>query len=381
MQAGTTSPRPRVSEIAYWLLALAGIGLLVLLLLSFLLEARPSSSVPATSSGPGRVAYFEFGVGADTLWLVSPNEPSQREKLFSVGHAREFGVVPSLSPDGRTVAFSALPANNPAPSPDAPAGLWFADLSRDAEPRLLTQTVDLRVPAVWAPDGASVVFRRSDADGYALIALPAGGGDERVLARSDAATALFPVGFSPDASRFYQVSLDASGSRLVAIDVASGRQTEFALLAPGLTRDWSLSKDGSKLAFLSMSFTSEAVNARAFVLDLETALLTPVTDAAVNAFGPVWASDSTLLVGTLRAGGTSALVRFDGTTTTALPSTTRGFDVPLGFARDGRSYLVRAFSGASAVAPGVATLTLVDENGGRQVIAAGDVTFAGWSAP
>jgi Tol biopolymer transport system component len=382
MQLGTTSPRPRVSEIASWLLALAGIGLLLLLLLSFLMEAKPSSPATPATSGPGRIAYFEFGTAADTLWLVNPATPSQREKLLSVPHAREFGVVPSIAPDGRSLAYAALPIENPAPTPDAPAGLWLIEISRDAQPRLLVNGIDLRVPAVWSPDASSLVYRRSNADGYALATLPAAGGEERLLSHSDGSTALFPVGFAPDGSRFYHVALsESAGSHLVSVDVTTGVQTEVVQLSPGITREWSLSKDGARLAFLAMGYTANAISAQAFVLELSTLALTPVTGPTVNAFGPVWAADGSLLVGSLGAHGEANLVHVQDSQTTLVPAEGRGFDVPLGFARDGSFYLVRAFSGASATAPGAATLTLIDKDGGRHVIASGDVTFAGWSAP
>jgi dipeptidyl aminopeptidase/acylaminoacyl peptidase len=382
MQAGTTSPRLRVSEIASWLLVLAAVGFLVLLLLSFALETKPhSSGSEVAGSGPGRVAYLEFGLTADTLWLVSPANPSQRERVLSVPHAREFGAVPSIAPDGRSLAYAVIPPTNPAPSPDAPAQLWLTDISEEAQPRLLAPEVDLRVPAVWSPDGAALVYRRSNAGGYSLATLPVAGGEERILVHSNADVALFPVGFSPDGSRFYHVALSEAGSQLVSVDVASGVQTDVALLSPGLTREWSLSLDGAHLAFLAMSYAPDALSSRAYVLDLTSADLEPVTTTTVNAFGPTWSRDGSLLVGTLSTDGSSALVRYDGGSTTALPGPARGFDVPLGFARDGSAYLVRAFSGASAVAPGAATLTLIDAKGGRHVIASGDVTFAGWSAP
>jgi Tol biopolymer transport system component len=289
--------------------------------------------------------------------------------------------VPSIAPDGRSLAYAFIPPTNPAPSPDAPAELWLTGISKDAQLRLLAPNVDLRVPAAWSPDGAAIVYRRSNADGYALATLPVGGGEERILVHSDADTALFPVGFSPDGARFYHVALSEAGSQLVSVDVASGVQANIARLSSGLTREWSLSLDGSRLAFLAMSYGPDAISARAYVLDLATADLEPVTTTTVNAFGPTWSRDGSLLVGTLGPDGSAALVRFDGQSTTALPGPARGFDVPLGFARDSSAYLVRAFSGASAVAPGTATLTLIDAKGGRHVIATGDVTFAGWSAP
>jgi Tol biopolymer transport system component len=380
MQARTTTPRPRALEIAPVLLPIAGIGLLVLLLLSFILETRPAAPGGSGGSAARRIAYFEFGITADTLWAVPTSDPSRRERIFSVPHAREYGVVPSVAPDGRSLVFASLPQSLRAPSPDAPADLWLTSVSKDARPRLLAAGVDLRVPAVWSPDAATVVFRRSNADGFALVAVAAEGGAERTLVETRGATALFPVAFAPDGSRLYFVNLRESGSTLASVEAVGGTPVELAVLSEGLTRDWSLSPDGNRLAFLAMNLSPDAITSRALVLDLESRALEPVTDAEVNAFGPVWSSDGALVVGTLAANGEASLARWEGGSVTAIPGPARGFDVPLGFASGG-AMVVRAFSGASATAPGAATLVLIDEKGERHVIASGEVTFAGWSAP
>ena len=80
MQANTTSPRLRVSDIASWMVAITGLVLLVLLFLSFVLETKaPSSSSATNSASGGSVAFFEFGQTADTLWLASTSDPGERE--------------------------------------------------------------------------------------------------------------------------------------------------------------------------------------------------------------------------------------------------------------------------------------------------------------
>ena len=101
MQAKTTSPQ--AGSLATWLVAILGVGLLVILLLSFVLErqTRPSSQVAGVSAS-SRIAYFEFGRDADTLWLANPADLTDRKRLFAVQHAPEFGVVPSVAPDGRS---------------------------------------------------------------------------------------------------------------------------------------------------------------------------------------------------------------------------------------------------------------------------------------
>jgi hypothetical protein len=359
--------------------AIFGVVLLLLLLLSFILESKAPISAPAAStSSAGRVAYFEFGTTADTFWLASVSDPSSREAIFTAPHAREFGVVPSISPSGHAVAYTALPESTAAPGPDAPADLWYAPLTGSIQPRLLASDIDLLVAPVWTPDAKRLVYRRSDTTGYGLVEMSADGGTERVLATSSASEALFPVGFTPDGATFYHVALSEKGTQLFAVAIASGETQPVALLSEELTRDWALSPDGSELAFLSLSYTPQAINSRAFVIDLASAEIEPVTDANASAFGPVWDRDGRLVVGTLMPGGESSFVRVEGGRSSQTLGESAGFDVPLAYLPGG-AYLVRAFEGASATNPGRAFLTLIDSNGERHVLSQGDVTFAGWS--
>lgn len=379
MQANTTSPRLRVSDVASWMVAIFGVVLLILLLLSFALEAPAPAPAPAAAAPAGHIAYFEFGTNADTLWLASAANPSDREAVFSAPHAPEFGVVPGLSPYGGHVAYTALAPATPAPGPDSPAGLWVASLAGNTAPRLIAGGVDLLVAPVWSPDAKRVVYRRSGANGYSLVEMPADGGAERVLVTSPADQALFPVGFTPDGATLYHVALSDGASQLFAIDTASGVQTPLLQLSGGLTRDWALSPDGSQLAFLALTYSPEAVNSRAYVVDLATAAMRPATDASLSAFGPVWDAEGGLVVGALNRDGESSFVRIQDGDTSQVLGPGSGFDVPLAYSAGG-AYLVRAFDGASATAPGRASLTLIDSNGGRRVLTSRDMTFVGWSA-
>jgi hypothetical protein len=359
--------------------AIFGVVLLVLLLLSFALETRAPATTPAAGTAPtGHVAYFQFGTTADTLWLASAADPSVRDAVFTAPHAREYGVVPSLSPNGRDMVYAALEPSIPAPAPDSPAELWYAPLT-GIEPRVITNGVDLRVAPVWSPDAKRIVFRRSDATSYSLVEMPFDGGAERILAMSSSDYALFPVGFTPDGSTFYHVSLGRDGSQLIALDTASGHLTIAALLSNGLTRDWTLSADGSQIAYLAMNYTPEAISSRAYVLTLASGDIEPLTDLNVSAFGPVWDTQGGLVVGTLTPGGEGSFVQVQDGRTSQVLGPDAGFDVPLEYLPGG-AYLVRAFEGASAAAPGRASLTLIESSGERHVVSTSDVTFVGWSA-
>jgi len=106
MQAGTIFPKG--IHPAFWAAAVLGIGLLGLVSLS-LAEVLPLPAPAGAGVDGPRLAYFEFGRTADTLWLTDPQQPARREKLFAAPHAREYGVVPSLVAEGGRFAYAALP--------------------------------------------------------------------------------------------------------------------------------------------------------------------------------------------------------------------------------------------------------------------------------
>ncbi|MPZ49000.1 MAG: hypothetical protein GEU75_06770 [Dehalococcoidia bacterium] len=377
MQATATSPSR--SNIVLWVLAVLGVGLLAV----FAFPRASSPDAPLAGHGlPGgqHVAYFAFGSSSDTLWLVDPAQPSQRRKVLVAPHATDFGVVPSLAPDRRSFLFASLPATIKAPSPETPADLWLSDVTGSA-PSLVASGIDLLVPAVWSRDGQSTVFRRSRAASQAapsesrLFILDLQTGGERELAAATDA-ALFPVGFAPD-GRFYLVRLDGSGSYLVTIGAATGEQAPAVQIAPGLTRDWTLSPAGTELAYLEMELTPDSVSSSAFVLDLATGTVEPA--ATGDAFGPIWTSSGELVVG--QDAVNDNIASFAERGGLSLPRPARGFDVPLAFTTAGDLALVRAFEGSSAMAPGRSLLAVLGLDGSRTTIASGEVTFLGWINP
>jgi Tol biopolymer transport system component len=356
----------------FWLPVLFPAALLLLLVLALVFNIPTTNSGAATSDGP-RIAYFEFGLREDTLWLADPFNPEQRERVFGVPHAPEFGVVPSVSPDGRLLAFTALAPGTRAPSAAAPAGLWIAELAGGGQPRLLASGVDLLVKPVWSSDGDSVVYRRTTGEGYLLALLPIDGANERVLAKSS--EALLPVAAKD--GRAYYVAFGDGGSTFHSVDLTNDSTSAPVRLSDGLTRDWTLSPDGKRLAFLALSLEPTAVSSQALVLDLATGTITPLSDASVEAFGPVWTESGRLVVGSLdrQSGGGRLLT--EGQTEPPVAPPQRGFELPLRAVPSG-GYIVRSFTGGSLAQPGHSTLVFIGADGARRVIASGEVTFAGW---
>jgi hypothetical protein len=115
-------------------------------------------------------------------------------------------------------------------------------------------------------------------------------------------------------------------------------------------------------------------------MNLDTATAEPVSDLEVDAFGPIWQAGGGLIIGTVDGQGEGSFVEWRDGNASQLLESGAGFDVPLA-SLPGGAYLVRAFDGASASAPGRATLTFIDPNGKRHALSSGDVTYVGWSAP
>jgi dipeptidyl aminopeptidase/acylaminoacyl peptidase len=379
MQAGTALPKHNLSP---WvaLAALMGLALLSLATLA-VLRVGPAASIAISGSDAPRagIAYFEFGETMDTLWLADANYPSKRSKLLMVAHAAEYGVVPSLAPDGRRFVFTALPVATRKPSPETPAGLWLKSVAGGDRPVLIARDVDLLVQPVWSPDGRGVVYRRS-VGGYGLYlhdtaaggeALP--GAVERLLVEDEAA--LFPVAFTNDGRSLFYVRLSNEASDLYSVDVVSNETKAVVRLADGMTRDWALSPDGDRLAYLVMTLEAGKLSSQGYIANLAGGTTRPITSEDDNAFAPLWSRDGSLIIG--RAGSTGAgLIRIGGEG--AFKAPVAGFDVPLLQAPGNTGVIVSSFDGASATTPGASALTLITPEGSRRKIASGEVTFLGW---
>jgi hypothetical protein len=243
MQARTVLPK---KDHAFWLIVLGALGLVVLAAGAFLRFGSVGDSSTADSAVTAGLAYFQFADTEDTLYIADPDRPAHRSMIFVAPHASEYGVVPSLSPDSKRLVYTSIAPGVPSPSPATPAGLWLKALSDGSKPVLIARDVDLLVHPAWSPDGSSVVFRRSQGTQGALFVLDVAKGGERTLVSDDKA-GLFPIGFSRDGGNLYYTKVLTDGSDLYSVPLAGGPSQRIANLADGLTRDWALAPDKTKL--------------------------------------------------------------------------------------------------------------------------------------
>jgi hypothetical protein len=362
---------PRRTNIALWALVLLGVASLSLIPLALSTSGTKNASTPVLASDAPRIAYFAFGRTADTLWLADPASPANRTQGLTIAHAPDYGAIPSLSADGSSVAYLVLPPETAAPGPDAPAQLWVASIA-GGEPKLLASDASLLIPSVWSADGSVVVYRHSEAEATSLRRVAVTGGPAEEVAAS--ANALFPVGFAGGSLLYAEVS--QTGSTLLSTGGAAPLR-----LSDGLTRDWSLSPDGTRVAYLEMTLGSQQMTSRAFVLDLATGERSAVGPENMDAFNPAWTPDGSLVIGRLAAGATSTPATLTGAGgSSKLTAPRRGFDVPLAIDADAGAAMT-SFDGSSLLNPGRATLVVIAPDGTRRQIASGEVTFLGWIHP
>lgn len=344
----------------------------------------------AQKAGP-LVVFSEFGVETDTLWAADPDDPANRIQLGRVDHAPHYGISPRLSPDGARIAYTVLPPDAPGRGPDAPAELWVLETAGGA-PHKLAEGVDLLITPVWSPASDAVVVRRSqwqeEAPGSFQLSRIDLEGAAVPVAAADAD--LFPIDFSPDGAWLYYAVLSPAGTDLARATALGGGAETVAHLSDGFSRDWHLSPDGTRLAYLAETGGDDDIAFVTHVLDLSTGQVqTPLASAGLAQFGPIWERAGGLTIGRLDGpGGDSAPVRLTaegGVLAPAVPTVPgssaagAGFDVPLSWSPDGTHLAVRSFEGASLANPGPSRVVVVGADGRRhQLSPLSDVTVAGW---
>jgi hypothetical protein len=222
-----------------------------------------------------------------------------------------------------------------------------------------------------------------------LVAVDVSDGSENVLRTEPDVLGLFPIGYS---------SAPAVGGALVFARITVGG-TDFGWAGAGTplhatdesARDYHLSPDGTRVAYLARQRTDGRFAMRTFVTELgapnTTLLALDEVPEGADHFNPIWRDDTTITLGrTPDQGETAApalLVSLEGGETPegVEPGPDQGFDVPAAWSADGRYLAVRSFEGASAADPGREQLTIVAVGSGREVVGGqGSVEFIGWLA-
>ena len=330
--------------------------------------------------------YSEFGRNSDTIWAAQADDPTHRTRLTSVDHAPEYGIVASLSPDGEHIAYNVLPPAGPA-AIDGPAELWVMDRNGDNQSRLALN-VDLPVAPIWSPSGSAIIFRRSasdDSGGQFQLVRVTTSGTETVLV--DTPDGLMPVGFTPGGSLYF-ASLSTAGTDLGVVYSSGGVIFGVAHLSDDFARDWHLSPDGSRLAYLSPQQNADGISYGAVVLNLKVTAASVFRSMAIQSnqgdeFNPIWRPDGkSITVGRIQPQpqlGQSMFKMMGAGTIESVPTLPQGFDVPLVWSPDAGFLAVRFYESQSITDPGRSWVTVVGSDGSRRTVSPNsDVEVMGW---
>jgi len=281
---------------------------------------------------------------------------------------------------------------NGSQDPDRGAQAWVLDV-RSGEKRHLADGFDLRTRAVWSGKGDAIVIARNgpqaDTGGeVSLVEVDVTDGSEDVLWAEPNVLGLYPIGYS---------SATAVGGALVyaRITVSGtdfgwvGAETPPAHATNESARDYHLSPDGTRVAYLARQRTDGRIAMRTFVTQLGApdALLVSLSAIPEGAdhFNPIWRDDATITLGHTpaegEAGAPALLVSLEGggIPEEVEPGPEQGFDVPVAWSSDGRYLVVRSFEGSSAAQPGQERLTIIEEGSGRKAVGErGSLEFIGW---
>ncbi len=357
---------PRRAHVPYWLIAatLAAAFIAVMPIVAAVLTGTSAGTRTAFASAPaGEYAVVVRSEESFDIVLAAPAAGGDLVEVTRVTHLPGYGIKGQTSPDGRLLAVL-VPDTGSAANPVT--SLAVIDLETGASVRLANAVDDALAP-VWTRDGGRVVFTRSVPAGslsrVSVLSIPARGGDEH---EEFAATALgvYPFGVTP-AGALASVVIDARGSTLVA----GGR--ELALLSAQITRDWKLSPDGSRVAYIETDLANGvSYHARVFSIDGAGTATAQALSAPGQQLGVAWRP------------GTGEAVFGQEPSRNADPvqaqaSSAPGFEVPLAYSAAGTG-VVQAWSGSSFTDPGPMQLTLVRD--GQRVALGAGMRFLGWSA-
>ena len=387
----------------------------------------PSPDVPTSTPLPPldpssyRFLYSEFGVDEDLIWSIDPADPSDRVQLAVVPHGAGWGIKPALAPDGKKIAYNAMPDDGVRPGTDAEARIL--DLE-SGETSVVAEGVDLRTVPRWSPDGGLLFLRRNVGEDVTVILVDLREPEDEeeseeekpppirtVLRQHESDVQTYtPLGFDPDEAILYFTQLQGGtelGSFLGRYTPATGEAVAtataiveatatasagtpaptpsppptppaltgdvFLFLSDQIARDLALSPDASRVAFLVQNLVAGRFLFQVQIADIKAKQVSPLDIveglAAGDQLSPIWHPDGDKVsFGQLPSGadpGRVAIVSLSGGEPIFLPPPEQGFDQPLSWSPDGKFLAVSSFPGASLGNPGLPRLVFVSPAGQR----------------
>jgi hypothetical protein len=270
----------KIQSVALAVLVIAGSLGGVAILRSVFKEAGPGVG-PASDVRNGVIVYSEVRNAGQHLWVVNPDGTGARQLTTD---ASASDTDPSISPDGRTVAFVRTGADG--------SSICLIEIDGTGLREFSPLDVSAIAPS-WSPGGSRIAFATTDGR---IFAGAVDGSEPRLLATM-AANAVTGITWSPDGTRIAfsaPLGADASNDDLwVASAVSPDLALNITTTAEASESSPAWSPDGSQILFSQTTSFGSAVMLMAPETDAEPV---DVTDGANLDQNPSWAPDGSRIV-------------------------------------------------------------------------------------
>ena len=338
---------------------LAVIAMLGVIVAWAVFMARPTgdeAAAPIVHAGSVRSIAYAVSEGSKDVVYVEPATGGPAQVVAKFDSFLNFDLRGTTSPDGSTIAVLrregiVVPASLVLINPETTSTVE------------VHEDFDYLSTFAWSRDGSRLALTRLEAnDATEVVEVSTGSGEVSPVARFNGAQSVAPVGYSVDGERLYVVVIDQGGSTLWERE--AGRLQRVMLLSTGPTRDWSLSPDGSRLAFVDRLGAGE----RSYAARIATIATGTVRDAAESGdqLGVAWRSGSPLP----EFGGPEGTLQLTGNG--------EAYVIPHAFAPDGDLLVATIFAPARPGEPATESLEIVTAERRDTFSTAPRTQFLGW---
>lgn len=217
-------------------------------------DSRVAVYEPVEASRVRAIAYSVPGAGVDNVYVRSVEPGAEPTLIAAFPYVYGLHARGSASPRADTIAVLSVSSDPTV------ARMTLLGLAGGAS-AVVPAEFDYLSTLAWSQDGWTVAGVRSgppDSSGRVaadIVEVDVRTGAAATVASFDGVFEAAPAGYSPGGDRLYVVTVSQTGSTLWAVQ--DGTAEKAGVLSAGRTRDWALSPDGARLAYIDIRAGSD----------------------------------------------------------------------------------------------------------------------------